>query len=133
MLSIILENLKLVGIAMGLFVGSVAANTLLGLYNNIKILMQPFEKQRLIDTALKTGCLVISIILMVLVVTVMPVFCNNVGFPIPDEYINVFSNLTIIGAAVIPSCKYLKDAYDKLCNIFNNMNKALIKHRHKEV
>ena len=127
MLSIIIENLELVGIAMGLFVGSVAANTLLGLYNNIKILMQPFEKQRLIDTALKTGCLVISIILMVLVVTVMPVFCNNVGFPIPDEYINVFSSLTIIGAAVIPSCKYLKDAYDKLCNIFNNMNKALIK------
>lgn len=127
MLSIILENLKLVGIAMGLFVGSVAANTLLGLYNNIKILMQPFEKQRLIDTALKTGCLVASITLMVLVVTVMPVFCNNVGFPIPDEYIDVFSNLTIIGAAVIPSCKYLKDAYDKLCNIFNNMNKALTK------
>lgn len=127
MLSIILENLKLVGIAMGLFVGSVAANTLLGLYNNIKILMQPFEKQRLIDTALKTGCLVISITLMVLVVTVMPVFCDNVGFPIPDEYIDVFSNLTIIGAAVIPSCKYLKDAYDKLCNIFNNMNKSLTK------
>ena len=127
MLSIVLENLKLVGIAMGLFVGSVAANTLLGLYNNIKILMQPFEKQRLIDTALKTGCLVLSIILMVLVVTVMPVFCDNVGFPIPDEYIDVFSNLTIIGAAVIPSCKYLKDAYDKLCNIFNNMNKSLTK------
>ena len=127
MLSIILENLKLVGIAMGLFVGSVAANTLLGLYNNIKILMQPFEKQRLIDTALKTGCLVASITLMVLVVTVMPVFCDNVGFPIPEEYIVVFSNLTIIGAAVIPSCKYLKDAYDKLCNIFNNMNKALTK------
>lgn len=127
MLSIIIENLELVGIAMGLFVGSVAANTLLGLYNNIKILMQPFEKQRLIDTALKTGCLVASITLMVLVVTVMPVFCDNVGFPIPEEYIDVFSNLTIIGAAVIPSCKYLKDAYDKLCNIFNNMNKALTK------
>ena len=127
MLSIIWENLKLVGIAMGLFVGSVAANTLLGLYNNIKILMQPFEKQRLIDTALKTGCLVASITLMVLVVTVMPVFCDNVGFPIPEEYIDVFSNLTIIGAAVIPSCKYLKDAYDKLCNIFNNINKALTK------
>lgn len=127
MLSIIIENLELVGIAMGLFVGSVAANTLLGLYNNIKILMQPFEKRRLIDTALKTGCLVVSITLMVLVVTVMPVFCDNVGFPIPEEYIDVFSNLTIIGAAVIPSCKYLKDAYDKLCNIFNNMNKALTK------
>ena len=127
MLSIIIENLELVGIAMGLFVGSVAANTLLGLYNNIKILMQPFEKQRLIDTALKTGCLVASITLMVLVVTVMTVFCDNVGFPIPEEYIDVFSNLTIIGAAVIPSCKYLKDAYDKLCNIFNNMNKALTK------
>ena len=127
MLSIIIENLELVGIAMVLFVGSVAANTLLGLYNNIKILMQPFEKQRLIDTALKTGCLTVSITLMVLVITVMPVFCDNVGFPIPEEYIDVFSNLTIIGAAVIPSCKYLKDAYDKLCNIFNNMNKALTK------
>ena len=127
MLSVILENLELVGIAMGLFVGSVAANTLLGLYNNIKILLQPFDKQRLVNTGLKTGCLTVSITLMVLVVTVMPVFCNNVGFPIPDEYIDVFSNLTIIGAAIIPSCKYLKDAYDKLCNIFSNMNKDLTK------
>lgn len=125
MISVILENLKLVGIAMGLFVGSVAANTLLGLYNNIKILMQPFNKERLINTGLKTACLVASIILMVLVVTVMPVFCNSVGFPIPDEYVDVFSNLTIISAAVIPSCKYLKDAYDKLCNIFNSINKQM--------
>lgn len=125
MLSIILENLKLTGIAMGLFVGSVAANTLLGLYNNIKILLQPYDKQRLINTALKTACLVVSITLMVLVVTVMPVFCDEVGFPIPDEYVDVFSNLTIIGAAIIPSCKYLKDAYDKLCNIFNSIDKTV--------
>lgn len=125
MISVILENLKLIGIAMGLFVGSVAANTLLGLYNNIKILMQPFNKERLINTGIKTACLVASIILMVLVVTVMPVFCNGVGFPIPEEYVDVFSNLTIISAAVVPSCKYLKDAYDKLCNIFNNINKQV--------
>ena len=69
MLSVILENLELVGIAMGLFVGSVAANTLL----------------------------------------------------------DVYSNMRIIGAAIFPSCKYLKDAYDKLCNIFSNMNKDLTK------
>lgn len=125
MISVILENLKLIGIAMGLFVGSVAANTLLGLYNNIKILMQPFNKERLINTGLKTACLVASIVLMVLVVTVMPVFCNSVGFPIPEEYVDVFSNLTIISAAIVPSCKYLKDAYDKLCNIFNSINKQV--------
>ena len=125
MISVILENLKLIGSAMGLFVGSVAANTLLGLYNNIKILMQPFSKERLINTGLKTACLVVSIVLMVLVVTVMPVFCNSVGFPIPEEYVDVFSNLTIISAAISPSCKDLKDAYDKLCNIFNNINKQV--------
>ena len=117
----ILDNLKLVGIAMAIFAGSVAANTLLGLYHNIRILLQPFDKQRLINTGLKTGCLTVSITLMVLVVTVMPVFCNNVGFPIPDEYIDVFSNLTIIGAAIIPSWRYVKDAYAKLCNILNNI------------
>ena len=61
MLATILDNLKLVGIAMAIFAGSVAANTLLGLYNNIRILLQPFDKKRLIDTALKTGVLVISI------------------------------------------------------------------------
>lgn len=125
MISVILENLKLISVAMGLFVGSVAANTLLGLYNNVKILMQPFDKSKLINTALKTACLSVSIVLMVLVVTVMPVFCDEVGFPIPDEYVDVFSNLTIISAAVIPSCKYLKDAYNKLCNIFNGINKDL--------
>ena len=79
MLATILDNLKLVGIAMAIFAGSVAANTLLGLYNNIRILLQPFDKKRLIDTALKTGVLVISIPILVCVITTMPECCNHVG------------------------------------------------------
>ena len=121
MLATILDNLKLVGIAMAIFAGSVAANTLLGLYNNIRILLQPFDKQRLIDTALKTGVLVISIPLLVCVITTMPEFCNHVGMEIPAEYVDIFSDLTIISAAIIPSWRYVKDAYAKLCNILNNI------------
>ena len=121
MLATILDNLKLVGIAMAIFAGSVAANTLLGLYNNIRILLQPFDKKRLIDTALKTGVLVISIPLLVCVITTMPEFCNNVGMEISAEYVDIFSDLTIISAAIIPSWRYVKDAYAKLCNILNNI------------
>ena len=121
MLATILDNLKLVCIAMAIFAGSVAANTLLGLYNNIRILLQPFDKKRLIDTALKTGVLVISIPLLVCVITTMPEFCNQVGMEISAEYVDIFSDLTIISAAIIPSWRYVKDAYAKLCNILNNI------------
>ena len=121
MLATILDNLKLVGIAMAIFACSVAANTLLGLYNNIRILLQPFDKKRLIDTALKTGVLVISIPLLVCVITTMPEFCNYVGLEISAEYVDIFSDLTIISAAIIPSWRYVKDAYAKLCNILNNI------------
>ena len=121
MLAIILDNLKLVGIAMAIFAGSVSANTLLGLYNNIRILLQPFDKKRRIDTALKTGVLVISIPLLVCVITTMPEFCNHVGMEISAEYVDIFSDLTIISAAIIPSWRYVKDAYAKLCNILNNI------------
>ena len=122
MLATILDNLKLVSIAMAIFAGSVAANTLLGLYNNIRILFQPFDKKRLIDTALKTGVLVISIPLLVCVITTMPEFCNHVGMEISAEYVDSFSDLAIISAAIIPSWRYVKDAYAKLCNILNNIN-----------
>lgn len=127
MIPVIMENLKLIGIAMALFVGAVAANTLLGLYNNVCILLQPFDKNKLINTGLKTACVAVGTTLLVVVVTLLPLFCSEVGLTIPDEYIDVFNNLTIIGAAVFPTCKYVKDAYDKLCNILKNVNEGLTK------
>lgn len=122
MLELILKNLQTISIAMGLFVGAVLANTCLGLYNNIIILLQPFDKKKLINTVLKTTCVAVGIILLVVVVTVLPVFCDTVGFTIPDQYIEVFSGLTVISGALIPTCKYIKDAYDKLTAILNTIS-----------
>ena len=36
-----------------------------------------------------------------------------VGWEIPTEYVDIFSNLVIIGAVLMVSCKYIAEAFTK--------------------
>lgn len=38
---------------------------------------------------------------------------NMVGWEIPAEYVDIFSNLVIIGAVLMVSCKYITEAFTK--------------------
>lgn len=123
MLESLINNLTSVAIAMGLYVCIVIANICLGLYNNVKVLKQPFDKTKIIDSVIRMLCVAIGTALLVIVVTITPLFCQEVGFTIPDEYVEVFSNLAIISITLWPVCVYVKDAYSKLSVILKNDNK----------
>ncbi len=45
--------------------------------------------------------------------TTLPLFADMVGWEIPTEYVDIFSNLVIIGAVLMVSCKYIAEAFTK--------------------
>ena len=63
---------------------------------------------------------VIGMALITIGVTGLPVFAEVAGFTIPDEYVEVFSVAVIVGMPLYGAVKYIKQAHDKMQNIFNN-------------
>lgn len=90
---------------------------ILGMYFNIKIKKQKISKKKLITSGIKLACVVIGITLMCIVITTLPMFISYVGISIPDQYMEIFSNLIIVIAFVYATCQYIKDAYEKLKEI----------------
>ena len=48
------------------------------------------------------------------IITTLPLFADMVGWEISTEYVDIFSNLVIIGAVLMVSCKYITEAFTKL-------------------
>ena len=113
----VLTNLTDVGIGVLLFVMAYVSNMALGLYYNIKVLNQPFDKNKLIDSAIKIAAFGIGTGLLCVCVTTIPAFATHVGFVIPEEYSTVFQDLAILSVFIISSCKYLLEAYSKFSAI----------------
>lgn len=119
MLDTILHNLENAGWAMLIFLCAYMSNMSFGLYYNIKVLLQPFDKEKLINSGLKIASVVIGLVLLVVGITALPAFASYVGWKIPEEYSKVFSDLAVIGVCLVVSCKYFAEAISKFTAILD--------------
>ena len=88
------------------------ANVAFSLYYNIRILLQPFDKERL--SIPLEGCrFVVGLTLLCVSITTLPLFAEQLGWAIPEEYTDIFADLVIVGAVLLVSCKYIKEAFTK--------------------
>ena len=78
-----------------------------------KILLQPFDREKAINSALKVAAFVVGLTLLCVSITTLPLYANQVGWAIPEEYADMFADLVIIGAVLIVSCKYIVEAFTK--------------------
>ena len=113
MVNTILYNLINIGWAMLIFLCAYLSNVAFSMYYNIKILLEPFDKQKVINSGLKIAAFVIGLTLLCLSITTLPLFADMVGWSIPAEYADIFSDLVIIGAVLMVSCKYILEAFTK--------------------
>ena len=120
MLNAIVENLTNIGWAMLIFLAAYLANVAFSLWYNIKIQQQSFDKSKLIASALKVLTFVVGLTLLCVAITTLPLFATQVGWTIPDEYTDIFADLVIIGAVLLVSCKYIKEAFEKFTAILNS-------------
>lgn len=120
MLNAVIENLINIGWAMLIFLSAYLANVVFSLWYNIKIQRQSFDKSKLIASALKVLTFVVGLTLLCVAITTLPLFATQVGWTIPDEYTDIFADLVIIGAVLLASCKYIKEAFEKFTAILNS-------------
>lgn len=120
MFEALLENLTNIGWSMLIFLSAYLANVAFSLWYNIKIQKETFDRNKLIASGLKIAVFVIGLTLLCTSITALPIFANEVGWTIPDEYTDVFADLVIIGAVLLVSCKYIKEAFTKFVAILND-------------
>lgn len=113
MLEAILNNLINIGWAMLIFLAAYLSNVAFSLYYNIKVLLQPFDRNKAINSALKVAAFLVGLTLLCVSITTLPLFANQVGWAIPEEYTDIFADLVIIGAVLMVSCKYIVEAFTK--------------------
>lgn len=113
MLEAIMNNLINIGWAMLIFLAAYLSNVAFSLYYNIKILLQPFDREKAINSALKVAAFVVGLTLLCVSITTLPLYANQVGWAIPEEYTEIFADLVIVGAVLMVSCKYIAEAFTK--------------------
>ena len=119
MLELLLQNLINTGYIMGVVAIVWLSNFTLSLYYNIKLLEQPFEFARLKSGVLKLFTIVIGTGLLVVGVTLLPIFLQYVGLQIDDTYVEFFNVLAIIGLFARTVYAYTKQAYETLSGILD--------------
>lgn len=115
-----IANLTDVAVGMATFVVAYLSNMAFSTYLNIKVLNQPFEVSKLIDSALKVGTFAVGSALLTIAITTIPIFCNTIGLTIPEEYIEVFSKLAILAITLTAACKYAVEAFGKMKAILSS-------------
>lgn len=118
----VLNNLLNMCYAMGIFLCSYLSNMAFGIYYNVKQMGRPFEISKLINSGYKVLSIVSGLFFLVIAGTALPNFATLVGWEIPTEYIDVLSNIAVIGVCLIASCKYIKEAASKFAAILSEAN-----------
>lgn len=113
MLEAIMNNLINIGWAMLIFLAAYLSNVAFSLYYNIKILLQPFDREKAINSALKVAAFVVGLTLLCVAITTLPIYADQLGWAIPEEYTEIFTDLVIVGAVLMVSCKYIAEAFTK--------------------
>lgn len=125
MFEALLENITNIGWSMLIFLSAYLANVAFSLWYNIKIQKETFDRNKLIASGLKIAVFVVGLTLLCTSITALPIFANEVGWTIPDEYTDVFADLVIIGAVLLVSCKYIKEAFTKFVAILNDTQEEI--------
>lgn len=115
----VIANLVTIGWAMLIFLAAYLANVTFSLWYNIKLQKEQFSREKLITGGLKVLTFIVGLTLLCIAVTTLPLFANEVGWAIPEEYSDLFADLVIIGAVLLVSCKYIKEAFTKFTAILN--------------
>nr|DAM22858.1 MAG TPA: hypothetical protein [Bacteriophage sp.] len=118
-ITLVLLNLEKVGFGVAIFLGAYLSNICLGIWRNVKIEGYEFDWKMIGQSVLKFIVLGLGISLMSIVVSVLPEYMTYVGIDIADETMQVMDGIVIVTAFVTASCKYVKDAFQKLKDILS--------------
>lgn len=97
MLNAVLNNLINIGWAMLIFLCAYLSNVAFSLYYNIKVLLQPFDKQKMINSGLKVATFVVGLTLLCVAITTLPIYADQLGVGNPGGVHRNFCRLGYCG------------------------------------
>lgn len=117
MLSCLLDNLQLIGVLILMYVGSLGANTLLGLYNNINNLKENFSKEKLLNGIIRGGIVLVGSLVITVIISLLPDVLKALGVQTEANLLDGVSIVAIAGVLASMIVRYLKDAVSKFYSI----------------
>ena len=117
MLNILVPNLKLIGILLMVYLGSLGVNTVLGIYYNIDIVKEQFSWTKLWQGLVRGGIILLAGAIITVIISLVPELLSSFGITAAND---LFEGLSIgaIATVILSSiAHYLTDAATKLYKI----------------
>ena len=122
MFSILMENLFFIGILVLMYLGSLGANTLLGVYHNLSTVKEDFSKEKFLSGLARGGIVLVGSLLITFIISLLPEVLS--GFGISTEA-GLFESISVVamgGVMATTIVRYLGDALKKLYLILGSKN-----------
>lgn len=114
MFNLLVENLLLIAILVLMYLGSLAINTVLGLYHNIANLKEAFSKEKIVSGLTRGGIVLVGALVIAAIISLLPQILAMFGIssePAVFEGISVIAMGGVLASTII---HYLSDAIKKL-------------------
>lgn len=124
MFSILMENLFFIGILVLMYLGSLGANTLLGVYHNLSTVKEDFSKEKFLSGLARGGIVLVGSLLITFIISLLPEVLS--GFGISTEA-GLFESISVVamgGVMATTIVRYLGDALKKLYLILGSKNES---------
>ena len=119
LLVLFLDNLCIIGVGMAIFICAFLSNMSFSVYRNISILHEGWSWEKFWKGITKAIAFLVGLTLLCLSVTAIPFFAERIGWVIPKEYAQAFSDLAIIGVILTVSASYALKAFGAFKEILN--------------
>lgn len=119
MLNTILNNLTLIGCAMGILAIFMCSNIGFSLWYNIGTIGQFFDKKKLLKGFGKLIVFVLGLALLAIGITLLPYYIAVAGLELDSTVIEAFNVLAITLVFIKSSIKYGKEAFDTFKKIID--------------
>ena len=122
MFSVLLENLLFIGVLVIMYLGSLGANTLFGIYHNLSTVKEDFSKEKLFSGLIRGGIVLVGSLLVTGIISLLPEVLA--GFGITTEA-GLFESISVVamgGVMATTIVRYLGDALKKLYLILGSKN-----------
>lgn len=116
----LLNNLKLIGVLLAMYIVSFGVNILFGIYYNTKSVKEQFSKEKLIEGLTKGAIVLIGGLLITTSISMLPSLVESLGITVEDGLFEGVSIAGVAGVLLTMTIRYLKDAITKFYAILYN-------------
>lgn len=116
----LLNNVKLIGVLLAMYIVSFGVNVLFGIYYNTKSIKEQFSKEKLIEGLTKGAIVLIGGLLITTSISMLPSLVESLGITVEDGLFEGVSIAGVAGVLLTMTIRYLKDAIAKFYAILYN-------------